>query len=151
MFGTDPDQTEQQISQWTQGVTDKAERFGTMPAQIEQIQVTERSPDGAVRVTIDASGAPIGLALTSKISGMPPSEVAAVVMNCMQRAQRQLAEVVRDAMAATVGGEGQEDRTEPDPGVVELGALDPSEIDDDLPQCPTSRYHAGPGADEEES
>lgn len=144
MFGTDPDQAERQISQWSQGFTDKAEQFSAMRAQVEQIEVTESSPDGAVRVTIDSSGAPIDLALTSKISGMPPSEVAAVVMDCMRRAQRQLAGQVHHAMAATVGaeeplvghvvsgyqqrvGENQEDRTEPNPEVLDLDALDPSE------------------------
>jgi hypothetical protein len=158
MFGTDPDQAERQISQWAQGFTDKAERFGATRAQAEQIQVTESSADGAVRVTIDSSGAPIDLALSSKISGMPPSEVAAVVMDCMRRAQRQLAGQLRHAMAATVGAEEpviehvvsgcrqrfgedqEEDRTEPDPGV----------HDDDSPQHPTSRYHAAPGADEDD-
>ncbi|MGH3998481.1 MAG: YbaB/EbfC family nucleoid-associated protein [Pseudonocardiaceae bacterium] len=157
MLGTDPDQAERQISQWEQGFMDKAERSGAMRAHIEQIQVTESSADGAVRVTIDSSGAPIDLALTSKISGIPPSEVAAVVMDCMRRAQQQLAGQLRHAMAATVGaeepvvehvlsgypqrfGEDQEDRTEPDPGV----------LDDDSPQHPASRYHAAPGADEED-
>jgi hypothetical protein len=147
MFGTDPDQ---------------AERLGTVRPQVEQIEVTESSADGAVQVTIDSSGAPIALALTSKISGMPPSEVAAVVMDCMRRAQRQLAGRLRHAVAATVGaeepgaeepvaehvvsghrqrfGEGQGDRTEPDPGV----------LDHDSPQHPTNRYHAAPGADEED-
>ncbi|MDQ4031336.1 MAG: hypothetical protein M3332_03320 [Actinomycetota bacterium] len=142
MFGTDPDQ---------------AERFGTVRAQVEQIEVTESSADGAVQVTIDSSGAPIALVLTSKTSGMPPSEVAAVVMDCMRRAQRQLAGRLRHAVAATVGaeepvaehvvsghrqqfGEGQEDRTEPDPGV----------LDHDSPQHPTNRYHAASGADEED-
>ena len=141
MFGTDPDQTERQISQWAQGITDKAEESGAVRAQVEQIQATESSADGAVRVTIDFSGAPIDLTLSSKISGMSPSEVAAVVMDCMRRAQRQLAGQVRQAMAAIVGAgepivehvvsgyqqrfdEDQEDRTEPNPGVLELDALD---------------------------
>ncbi|MDQ4011515.1 MAG: YbaB/EbfC family nucleoid-associated protein [Actinomycetota bacterium] len=166
MFGTDPDQVERQISQWAQGFADKAERFGAMRAQVEQIQVTESSADGAVRVTIDSSGAPIDLALTSKISGMPPSEVAAVVMDCMRRAQQQLARQVQQTMAATVGaeepvvenvvssyrqrfGEDPQDRSEADPGVLELGPLDLHETDDDSPQRPTSRYRAAPGAAEE--
>jgi DNA-binding protein YbaB len=140
MFGTDPDQAEGQISQWAQGFTDKAGQFGAVRAHVEQIQVTESSADGAVRVTIDSSGAPIDLTLTSKISGMPPSEVAAVVTDCMRRAQQQLAGQMRHAMAATVGaeeplGQDQDDRTEPDPGVLELGALDQGEINDS-PPCP---------------
>lgn len=166
MFGTDPDQAERQTSQWAQGFTDKAERFGAMRDQVEEIQVTESSADGAVRVTIDSSGAPVDLALTSKISGMPPSEVAAVVMDCMRRAQRRLAGQTRRAMAATVGaeepvaehlvsgyqqpfGEDQADRAEPDPGIPEPDALGPSEIDDDSPQRLTRRCQA-PGADEED-
>jgi hypothetical protein len=75
--------------------------FGTDPDQGEQIQVTESSTDGTVRVTIDSSGAPIDLALTGKIDGMPPSEVAALVMACMRRAQQQLAGQLQQAVAAT--------------------------------------------------
>ncbi len=166
MFGTDPDQAERPISQWVQGFTNKAERFDAMRAQLEQIKVTESSADGAVQVTIDSSGAPIDLALTSKISGMPPSEVAAVVTDCMRRAQRQLAGQVRHAMTATVDaeepvveqvvsgyrqrfGEDQGERAEPDPGVLERGAADPREISDESPQRTTSSYHPAPGAGKE--
>ncbi len=139
MFGTHPDQVEGQISPWTQGLTDEVEQCGTMRVQVEQIQVTESSADGAVRVTIDSSGAPIDLTLNSKISCMPPSEVAAVVTDCMRRAQQQLAGQMRHAMAATVGveeplGQDQDDRTEPDAGVLELSPLDLGEINDSPPR-----------------
>ncbi len=164
MFGTDPDQAERQLSQWAQGFADKAQRFDAMRAEVEQIQVTESSADGAVRVTIDSSGAPIDLALTDKIGGMPPSEVAALVMACMRRAQQQLAGQVRHAMAATVGaeepvvehvvsgyrqrfGEDQQDSARPDPGVLGLGAI---EEDDPPPQRPIRRPRAVPGGDEED-
>jgi DNA-binding protein YbaB len=79
--------------------------FGTDPDQVEQIQVTESSIDGTVRITIDSSGAPIDLTLTDKIDGMPPSEVATLVMACMRRAQQQLAGQVQQAVAATVSVE----------------------------------------------
>lgn len=164
MFGTDPDQVEQQLSQWAQGFADKAQRFGAMRAEVEQIQVTESSADGAVRVTIDSSGAPIDLALTDKIGGMPPSEVAALVMTCMRRAQRQLAGQVRHAMTATVGaeepvvehvvsgyrqrfGEDQQDSRAPDSGVLGLGAI---EDDDSPPQRPIRRPRPAPGDDDED-
>ncbi|MGH3886366.1 MAG: YbaB/EbfC family nucleoid-associated protein [Pseudonocardiaceae bacterium] len=163
MFGTDPDQVERQLSQWAQGFADKAERFGAMRAQVERIQVTESSTDGAVRITIDSSGAPIDLALTDKIDGMPPSEVAALVMACMRRAQQQLAGRVHHAMAATVGakepvveqvvsgyrqrfGEDQQNSPRPDPGVLGLGVIE----DDGPPPRPTRRAHAAPGGDEED-
>ena len=139
MFGTHPDQVEGQISPWTQGLTDEVEQCGTRRTQVEQIQVTESSADGAVRVTIDSSGAPIDLTLTGKISCMPPSEVAAVVTDCMRRAQQQLAGQMRHAMAATVGaeeplGQDQDDRTEPDAGVLERSALNLGEINDSPPR-----------------
>lgn len=163
MFGSDPDQVERQLSQWAQGFADKAERFGAMRAQVEQIQVTESSADGAVRVTIDSSGAPIDLALTDKIGGRPPSEVAAQVMACLRRAQQQLAGRVQQAMAVTVGdeeqviehvvagyrhrfGEDPQDRPRPDPGFLGLGAIE----DDDPPPQPIRRPRAAPGGDEED-
>jgi DNA-binding protein YbaB len=164
MFGTDPDQVERQLTRWAQGFADKAERFSAMRAQVEQIQVTESSTDGAVRVTIDSSGAPIDLALTDKIGSMPPPEVAALVMACMRRAQQQLTGRVQEAMAATVGGEeqviehvvsdyrqrfgeDQQNRLGTDPGLLGLGA-----IEDDAPpqQQPIRRRpRAAPGGDEE--
>ncbi|MGQ0717179.1 MAG: YbaB/EbfC family nucleoid-associated protein [Pseudonocardiales bacterium] len=169
MFGTDPDQLERQLSQWAQGFADKAQRFDAMRAEVEQIQVTESSTDGAVRVTIDSSGAPIDLALTDKIGGMPPSEVAALVMTCMRRAQQQLAGQVHHAMAATVGAEepvvehvvsGYRQRFREDqqdsrgfdpgfrgPGLLGLGAI---EDDDPPPQRPVRRPRAAPGGDEED-
>ena len=164
MFGTDPDQVERQLTRWAQGFADKAERFSAMRAQVEQIQVTESSTDGAVRVTIDSSGAPIDLTLTDKIDGMPPPEVAALVMACMRRAQQQLTGRVQEAMAATVGGEeqviervvsgyrqrfgeDQQDRLGPDPGLLGLGAI---EEDDPPPRPIRRRPHAAPGGDEED-
>ncbi|HKR51024.1 MAG TPA: YbaB/EbfC family nucleoid-associated protein [Pseudonocardiaceae bacterium] len=164
MFGADPDQAERQLSQWAQGFADQAERFGAMRARVEQIQVAESSSDGAVRVTIDSSGALIDLALTDKISGMLPSEVAALVLACMRRAQRQLAGRVRHAAATTVGaeepvvehvvsgyrqrfGEDPQESPRPDPGLLGLGV-----IEDDGPpqQRPARRPGAAPGGDEED-
>lgn len=164
MFGTDPDQAQRQLSQWAQGFAGQAERFGAMRAEVERIRVTESATDGAVRVTIDSSGAPIDLVLTDKIGGRPPSEVAALVMACLQRAQQQLAGQVRHAMAATVGaeepvveqvvsgyrqrfGEDRPDPPRPDPGVLGLGAI---EDDDPPPPRPPGRHRAMPGDDEED-
>ncbi|MGH8921656.1 MAG: YbaB/EbfC family nucleoid-associated protein [Actinomycetes bacterium] len=164
LFGADPEQAERQLSQWAQGFADQAERFGAMRAQVEQIQVTESSTDGTVQVTIDSNGAPIHLALTGKISGRSPSEVAALVPACLRRAQRQLAGQVRHAMATTVGAEepvveyvvssyrqrfdeDQPDRQQSDPGLLRLGVI---EGDDPPQQRPTRHPRAVPGVSEED-
>ena len=164
MFDTDPDQMELRLSQWAQGFADQADRFHRMRAQVEQIRVTDSSPDGAVRVTVDSSGALTDLALTDKIYGMPPPEVAAQVMACLRRAQQQLAPLVQETMQATIGGEhllvdnvvsGYRERfgadlsprrTGPDAGVLGLGVLD----DDGPPRRqPQPPWRHRPPRDEE--
>jgi DNA-binding protein YbaB len=142
MFNTDSDQMEQRLSQWTQGFASKAARFQAMRTQVEQIQVTEVSADGAVRVTVDSTGALTDLALNEKIRDLSPPEVAAQVMSCLRRAQQQLAPRVHEAMLDTVGGEDHlvervmsgyrerfgedplQHRTVTDPGVLGLGVIE---------------------------
>jgi DNA-binding protein YbaB len=164
MFDTDPDQMELRLSQWAQGFADQADRFHRMRAQVEQIRVTDSSPDGAVRVTVDSSGALTDLALTDKIYGMPPPEVAAQVMACLRRAQQQLAPLVQETMQATIGGEqllvdnvvsGYRERfgadlsprrTGPDAGVLGLGVLGDDSPPRHQPQPP--RRHRPPRDEE---
>jgi DNA-binding protein YbaB len=105
MFDTDSGQMECRLSQWTQGFASKAAQFQTMRAQVEQIQVTETSTDGAIRVTVDSTGALTDLTLNEKIRDLSPPELAAQVMVCLRRAQQQLAPRVHEAMQATVGSQ----------------------------------------------
>jgi DNA-binding protein YbaB len=142
MFDTDSDQVEHRLSQWAQGFAGKAAQFQTVRAQVEQVQVTEVSIDGAVRVTVDSTGTLTDLALNEKIRDVSPPEVAAQVMACLRRAQQQLAPRVHEAMQATVGDEdhlvervvsGYRERfgedllapsTGADPGVLGLGGIE---------------------------
>lgn len=105
MFDTDPEQLERRLSQWAQGFADKAEQFRAMRAQVEQVQVTESSRDGAVRVTVDSRGMLTDLAFTDRIRETSPPALAAQVMACLRRARQQLAPLVQEAMQSTVGGE----------------------------------------------
>lgn len=135
MFGTDPDQAQRRVSQWAQQFADRAERFQTMREQVEQISVTESSSDGAVRVTVDSTGAPTDLVLTDKIRSMAPPEVAAQVMACLRRAQGRLAGRVEAAMAATVG----DDEQVIDHVVAGYRARFPDEQKDNPPRRPAQR------------
>ncbi|MFN2479089.1 MAG: YbaB/EbfC family nucleoid-associated protein [Pseudonocardiaceae bacterium] len=105
MFDTDPDEMQRRLSQWAQGFADKAEQFHNMRSQVEQVQVSESSRDGAVRVTVDSRGGLTDLTFTDRIREMSPPELAAQVMACLGRAQQQLAPLVQEAMQATVSGE----------------------------------------------
>ena len=105
MFDADVDHSERQLSQWAQGFADRAERFHAMRANLEQVTVSESAAEGAVRVTVDASGQLTDLAFTDKIRDMAPSQVAAQVMAGLRRAQQQLAPLVRETMIAAIGPE----------------------------------------------
>jgi DNA-binding protein YbaB len=163
MFDTNPDEMQRRLSQWTQGFADKADQFHAMRSQVEQVQVSESSRDGAVRVTVDSRGALTELAFTDRIREMSPPELAAQVMACLRRAQQQLAPLVQDAMQATVGGEnllvdnvvlGYRERfgenpgrhsSGPDPMVLGLGVIE----DDNPPPPPRRQPRAAPPEDEE--
>jgi len=164
MFGTDPEQVQRRLAQWSQQFADQADRFQAMREQVEQISVTTSSADGTVRVTVDSTGSPTDLALTEKIHAMAPSEVAAQVMACIRRAQGQLAGRVAVAMDATVGAEGQiaehvvasfrarfgeiqEEDPRPDPGVAEWGTIE----EDDPPPRPVRPQRPRPaGTDDDD-
>ena len=154
MFDTDPHAMEHRLSKWAQGFADKAEQFHAMRTHVEQVQVTESSRDGAVRVTVDSRGALTDLAFTDRIREVSPPELAAAVMTCLRRAQQQLAPLVRDAMQATVGGEeplvdrvvsgyrerfGEDVRPHsagPDPMVLGLGVIEDEQSPQDSSQPP---------------
>jgi DNA-binding protein YbaB len=164
MFDTDPDRIQHRVSQWAQGFADKAAQAKIMRAQVEQIQATATSSDGAVRVTVDSHGLLTDLAFTDMIREVRPAELAAQVMACLQRAQQQLAPKVRETMQATVGGEQQlvdnvvssyrerfgEDLSRPssaaDPGMLGLCAID----EDDPPPRPRHRRPAPAQQEDEE-
>jgi DNA-binding protein YbaB len=167
MFDADPDQTERRLSQWAQGFADKAKQFRAMRTHVEQVQVTDSSRDGAVRVTVDSRGALTDLAFSDRIREMSPPELAAQVLRCLRRAQQQLAPLVQDAMQATVGGEeplvgnvvsGYRERfgedlsrhsSEPDPTVLGLGVIEDDNPPQHYPPPPRRQPHAAPPDDEE--
>ncbi|MGH3781452.1 MAG: YbaB/EbfC family nucleoid-associated protein [Pseudonocardiaceae bacterium] len=167
MFDTDPEEMERRLSKWAQGFADKAEQFHAMRTHVEQVQVTESSRDGAVRVTVDSRGALTHLAFTDRIREVSPPELAAQVMICLRRAQQQLAPLVQGAMQATVGGEeplvdhvvsGYRERfgedlgqhsSGPDPMVLGLGVIEDDTTHQHYSQSPRRQPHTAPPDDEE--
>src|SRR5688500_6247618 len=58
LLSGDPAQVERGIDDWVAGVRQRADRMQQLKVQVDRIQVTETSKDGAVTVTVDANGVP---------------------------------------------------------------------------------------------
>lgn len=55
--------------------------------ETDTITATERTPDGAVEVTVAASGALLNITCSELIRTMPPPQVAATIQHCVRAAQ----------------------------------------------------------------
>lgn len=95
--------TERMVRDWQERATEKAEKFGRMQAQIEQLSVTERSRDGAVEVTVGSSGMIENLVLAESAGNRPMAKLSAEIMRVVRLAQSKLPERMRQAAADTVG------------------------------------------------
>jgi hypothetical protein len=94
---------ERRVEEWAAQVAEKAQRYQAMQAQVAGISVTEHSGDGAVRLTVGASGVLTDLELTDRAAQVPPRQLAAQIMDTMRRAQGRLPARVAEVMQASVG------------------------------------------------
>ena len=102
-LGDQATDAERRVEQWAAQVAEKAQRYQNMQAQIAEITITESSGDGAVRLTVGASGVLADLELTDRAGQLPPEQLAAQIMSTMRRAQGRLSARVADVMQASVG------------------------------------------------
>lgn len=87
---------------WTDQLQRTADVYRSLHHQLSQLAVTETSTDGMVRVSVDAHGVPIELALTGCSRGVDPARLSAELMTCLRRAHSTLATQVQDLVAASV-------------------------------------------------
>jgi DNA-binding protein YbaB len=106
-FGIDGARTEEELDRWAAGVAAKAERYQDMQRQVTAITATDSSRNGIVTVTVDSSGAVTDLRITDQVRNLPGSEVAALVLSTMRRAQSRITAQVAEVMRATVGDDPQ--------------------------------------------
>jgi DNA-binding protein YbaB len=102
-FGGSAQQAEQQVRAWAAGAAAKAQRYEQMQQQVAEITETDTSADGAVRVTVAASGVLTDLQLSGRAREREPDRLAAEILAGMRRAQGKLSARVAEVMAATVG------------------------------------------------
>lgn len=102
-FGDDPDEVQRRLEQIAAQAEQKAQRYQSMQQQVAEISVSHRSADGAITVTVAASGNVTDLSLSGRIGQLRPDELATRILDCMRRAQSKLAGQVQEVMTATVG------------------------------------------------
>lgn len=90
------------LHQLAQRAEQRTRQFAQVREQIDGLTVSERSPDGAVRVTVQASGALSDLTLTDAASRLRPDQIATEVMRCIRSAQSRIADRVGTVVAENV-------------------------------------------------
>lgn len=88
---------------WLAEVADNVRRYGLLRERATELSITESSGDGTIRVTVSASGLLTDLVLRERWNPVPLPELATEIMDCLQRAQARIPELLRQAVVDTVG------------------------------------------------
>jgi DNA-binding protein YbaB len=91
------------VSDWALEVERNADRYRRLQQHLARMSITETSRDGAVRVTVSASGLLTDLALDERAAPKPLSALAAQVLETLRRAQAKIPDLVSKAVADVVG------------------------------------------------
>jgi hypothetical protein len=105
LSGAAADDAMRQIDDAVELAVRRSEVFTEAHQRIEGVTVTRRSPDGAVEVTVGASGNVLDVRCTELIRTMPPHQVAATVTHCVQAAQAGFAQRVEEILRAAAPGD----------------------------------------------
>jgi len=99
----DPDASRDYLRSWRDDAERKAERAGSMAAQIEQLRTSATDDDNLAEVTVDSAGVLVDLVLTERIHRHEPQVVAQAVMSALQKARIRTAERARDIAVEAMG------------------------------------------------
>ncbi|MGW5646149.1 YbaB/EbfC family nucleoid-associated protein [Saccharopolyspora sp. NPDC003752] len=101
----DPDGARERLAAWKGRIDKLAADTQTMSDRLQQARATASDPNGLVEVTIDSTGALVGLQLTSRIQRVAPDVVAQAIMATLGAAKNKLADQSQEIIADTVGTE----------------------------------------------
>src|SRR5256885_3783826 len=90
---------------WERQVAENAARFKALQERLSTLSITEASGDGAVKVTVSASGLLTNLVLRERWHPEPLPALAAEILDCLRRAQARIPDLLRQAMFDTVGSQ----------------------------------------------
>ncbi|TDD54766.1 YbaB/EbfC family nucleoid-associated protein [Saccharopolyspora elongata] len=101
----DPDGARERLAAWKGRIDKLAADTQTMSDRLQQVRATASDPNGLAEVTVDSTGALVGLQLTSRIQRVAPDVVAQAIMATLGDAKNKLADQSQEIIADTVGTE----------------------------------------------
>lgn len=97
---TDPDQL---LANYQSKLRDAEAKSQRINEAIEGLQITERSGDREVSVTVNSSGNLVDLSFGTGIRNRNPKGLAQEVLDCVNRAQARASEQLREAVQPEIG------------------------------------------------
>jgi YbaB/EbfC DNA-binding family protein len=91
------------LADWQSNVLDRVTATREFTARVEGLTGSAESPDGRIRVTVDATGVPTAIDLDRSVEGWPADRIGAGIMATLRQAQLGLTARVEQAAADTVG------------------------------------------------
>ncbi|WP_327035622.1 YbaB/EbfC family nucleoid-associated protein [Micromonospora ureilytica] len=110
MLGQDPEAAQEFLHSWTAELSTRAQAAAELSDRVATIAASATSADGAVRVTVAASGAVTDLRLDDRVQRIRGAELANIIMATIARAQAGLTEQVSIAVHDTVGTDSESGR-----------------------------------------
>ncbi|CCH32512.1 YbaB/EbfC family nucleoid-associated protein [Actinosynnema sp. NPDC047251] len=106
LFSGDPAAIEAGLDDWVAELERNAEHYQELQRRVDDVRLTATSPNGAVTVTVDASGALVDATFTPKVLNTAPEELGRQLMAAVGQARARITDEVGRAAAETVGGDG---------------------------------------------
>ncbi|TLW92319.1 YbaB/EbfC family nucleoid-associated protein [Saccharomonospora piscinae] len=103
--GMAADESMRQVEDAVELAVRRDEQFTEARRQIDALTATERSPGGAMEVTVGSDGNVLDVRCTDQINTLSPREIADTVRSCVQRAQAGIAREVERILRATAPGD----------------------------------------------
>lgn len=101
----DPDGAREHLAAWKGRIDKMAADTEAMRDRLQELRVTASDPNGLTEVSVDSTGALVGLRLTERIARVAPDTVASAIMATLGEARNRLADQSREVIADTVGTE----------------------------------------------
>lgn len=98
---------EQLLSQYEGKLAEAQAKSDAIRENLATMQVTERSPDGQITVTVNDSGNLVGLQLGQALQRKDGAAVAQDILRTLQAAQSKIANTVQEVMAPLMGADSE--------------------------------------------